>query len=235
MEQEFSKIFIGALESTPEGKKVLEEVGDVFRSSWDTMHEGNIYMLGFNPGGKGGEGCTVRESICKTEEKGWSDYYDERWGGKECGQHRHQLNVKKYLEKESLNLPIKSVPASNVLFVSGETVEKTKDRTLDLEPCWLVHKAALKIIKPKVILCLGNGEHRYKSAYAYIRSRVGMEYKDCSRCGNIKWFECSPRLLYEATADSPMILVIGVPHPSRFDPSSEMLGVVSNLYKERVG
>ena len=217
---------------------MLEQVGDVFLSSWDTIKKGDVYVLGFNPGGKP-IGRRIKESLALTakdaKEHGLS-YYESEWDGRNPGAHPHQLRVKKYLN--CLRLTPKAVPISNVLFLKDRTVRETGNKVSYLDACWPVHEDALKIIQPKIMLCLGNGEHPKASAYAYIRQRINTHrhtageapVRECQK-HTVKWFESST--LYGSKPHSP-ILVIGVRHPSRFEPSDEALEAVSHLYKQRI-
>lgn len=95
------------------------------------------------------------------------------------------------------------------------------------EACWLVHVWLLEIVRPRVILCLGNDEGL--SPYALLRRSSSVQVLSSEnrayRTG--KYFRARIQLeqgYFDITA-------FGVPHPSRFEPSVDGLEYLANVFR----
>ena len=211
---------IELLRATAEGEQLLALPGMVLNSGMDTVARSDIYVLGFNPGGDPENFACVEQNILSSPMGPFSGF-NEKWGCA-AGQHRHQIAVKKYLAALGV-VDICTVPASNAYFLASSGVNELKAATKQHRPggliplfkaCWPVHEYLLSVIKPKVILCLGNGEGLEDSSFAAVRSlfpsRSGSSPSHESyRLG--KWF------VTKATFSNDQdVLWFGVPHPSRF-------------------
>lgn len=143
--------------------------GEVLYNGWDTLREGPVYLMGFNPGGMPELIPTSILDSLKNMSDGHCSYEDDVWEWRgidlPAGQHPHQKRVK--VLAELLNLNIRSVFAANAIFQrSGEA--NTLRGALGLwEKCWPVHRLFLKIVKPKIIICLGNGR---RSSFSLLSS-----------------------------------------------------------------
>ena len=187
---------------------VLSESGSILYSSHETLKPGDVYLLGFNPGGAGGN--PVEQSINSMLTNTDNSYLDESWenhnGVWDNGKAPLQKRVQWILE--SLGLNTREVCASNLIFLQSR---EASDINYSLaEQCWPVHEAILNIIKPKLIIAFGNSAI---SPYGYLQSMLGgKEEHFPSGHGNwsVKGFSCKIN-------DLP-IYVAGLPHLSRYSP-----------------
>lgn len=224
------------------GAALLQTPGDVLGSGWDTIAPGNVYVLGFNPGGRvDSDENSVARSLESTTSEPYSIYCDEVWprdGKKAAGEHRHQYRVREYLAK--LGEPdARKVAASNILFAKSPQASMSLkfDRNW-LDICWEVHQYLLSEVRPRFILCLGNGEKL--SAYNEVRRRSGWRpgpsdnFKACEGPDVVKTFKTSSATLFQADQPYP-VQVIGVRHPSRFPTSEHSLKLLEVLKSNVLG
>jgi len=187
---------------------VLGESGGILYSSHETLKPGNVYLLGFNPGGAGGN--PVEQSINTMLTNTANSYLDENWenhsGVWANGEAPLQKRVQWVLE--SLGLNPRDVCASNLIFLQSR---EAADISFSLaEKCWPVHEVILSIVKPKLIIAFGNSE---VSPYGYLHSMFGgkEEYLPSGH-GNwsVKGFSCK--------INGHPLYVAGLPHLSRYSP-----------------
>jgi hypothetical protein len=170
--------------------------------------------MGLNPGGQEKDHLenTIRKSLA---ERCWqhSAYEAECWGNFTKGKSPHQMRVKKLCEMFGYSSA--DVFAANAIFV------RTCDsRGLDAslwQKCWPIHQWFLSIVKPKVVVCLGNGEALspfsllWQACERPTITNIGASFRDG------RWFRAKIR------ADSGVDTeVVGVPHPSRYPISSRL-------------
>lgn len=117
--------------------------GSLFYSSHEALKSGDVYLLGFNPGG--GEGRPLGESIESMLEKETNAYLDEEWenenGSWEAGEAPFQKRAQ-YLIEEVFKLNTREVCASNLIFFQSRDQKGTQYSHADV--CWPVHKATLE-------------------------------------------------------------------------------------------
>jgi len=188
--------------------EVLSESGSILYSSHETLKSGDVYLLGFNPGGAGGN--PVEQSINSMLTNTNNSYLDESWENHSGVWANGEAPLQKRIQwiLESLGLNTRDVCASNLIFLQSR---KASDISFSLaKKCWPVHEAILNIIKPKLIIAFGNSE---VSPYGYLHAMFGgdEEYFPSGH-GNwsIKGFNCE--------INGRSIYVAGLPHLSRYSP-----------------
>lgn len=188
--------------------EVLSESGSILYSSHETLKSGGVYLLGFNPGGAGGN--PVEQSISSMLTNTSNSYLDESWenhnGVWANGEAPLQMRIKWVIE--SLGLNTRDVCASNLIFLQSRGAS---DISFSLaKKCWPVHEAILSIVKPKLIIAFGNSE---VSPYGYLHTMLGgdEEYFPSGH-GNwsLKGFSCE--------INGRSVYVAGLPHLSRYSP-----------------
>ncbi len=202
----------------------LDKSGAVLYNGWSTLSERTLYVMGLNPGGdeKDHLDNTIRKSLI---ERCWqySAYEAECWGSFCRGKSPHQMRVKRLCAMFGCS-PV-DVFAANAIFV-----RTCNSRRIDPSlwaKCWPIHQWFLSVVKPKVVLCLGNGEGL--SPFSLLRQAC--ENPDFVKIDggfrNGRWFRA--RVPAVGGADT---VVVGVPHPSRFPISPRLEEFCTNLSGE---
>jgi hypothetical protein len=114
-----------------------------------------VYVLGYNPGGDPDRQAdeTLRANVEMLQERDspWSAYCDEEWHGQAEKYRRSAVHVVR-----ALGLDIRATPASNLIFLRSRRAEYLQLKpTQVIDHCWPFHKAVVKELRPKLILCLG--------------------------------------------------------------------------------
>jgi hypothetical protein len=179
--------------------------------------------MGFNPGGD--DKTSVIESLDNLTEN-YCSYVDECWRNcceENCqqrdhyGKHRHQRNVRELAML--LGRSIRCVFAANAIFIRSKTQSDLQESPKQLfEKCWPIHQRFLSIVKPRVILCLGNKEDL--SAFALLRERLEIKPNQIQSHGYVKMFSSSITVSDGETINSH---IIGVRHPSRFNSAKDLI------------
>lgn len=193
-----------------------EKPGAVLYNGLDTLCSNNgLYIMGFNPGG---DPNTITTSVIKSLEvlkDQYCSYRDECWRKacpEDCKKHqgksRHQERVCSLVQV--LRRDISETVAVNTVFLRSKKQDDLKASWDIFEKCWHVHEKLLSIVRPKIILCLGNGEPR--SAFAFLRKKVSPTTQPSS--DHVKSF----------VSEIVQCPVIGVRHPSYpwFDPVTDL-------------
>jgi hypothetical protein len=130
-----------------------------------------LYVLGANPGGdplnypSETVGNHTRQVLTQLPDD-WSAYRDEIWEGALPGTYGMAPRVLHLFRQ--LGLQPGLVPASNLFFVRSRREEHIKERQAALaELCWPFHTDVIDVLRPRVILCLGN------TAGSYVRKKLG--------------------------------------------------------------
>lgn len=184
------------------------EPGGILYSSHETLKPGNVYLLGFNPGGSNGAPLSeiVRSMLSYSD----NAYIDESWsngnGKWEPGKAPLQQRIQWLLDE--LGLETSSVCASNLIFFQSRAAS---DINFSLaKKCWPVHEAILEVVQPKLIIAFGNS---VDSPYGYLHAMFGgkEEYMPSGH-GNwqLKGFHCH--------INCRPVYVAGLPHLSRYSP-----------------
>lgn len=186
----------------------LDQPGSLLYSAADTLKEGTVYLMGFNPGGS--NGVPLKDSINELASKTTNSYLDEEWsnggGSYKAGEAPLQQRVRWVLE--TLKQNPRDVCASNLIFLQSVSAGQIN---YDLaEICWPVHEAILSIVKPEVILVYGNSS---VSPYGFLYSRFGGEQEYLSS-GHGEWSIKS----FRCEIGGQNVVVAGLPHLSRYKP-----------------
>ncbi len=150
---------------------LLHKSGMVFLSGRAAfLGQRKLYILGGNPGGdpvkQANEtvACHTYKVLNKKPDK-WSEYSDESWEGKSPGKHSIQPNILHLLK--NLGLKPGEVPSSNIVFERSPGERDTKNWRQLAEVCWPFHRAVIRQLRPRVILCLVN------DAGDFVRKKTG--------------------------------------------------------------
>ena len=189
-------------------KDYLELPGSILYSSGETLRQGNVYLLGFNPGGEGGDALSKNMDTMLSSTT--NAYTDEEWsndnGAWKAGQAPLQKRVIWLLE--SLGLKPKEVCASNLIFIRSKKATDVSYSVADI--CWPVHEKIISIVQPELIIAIGNSSI---SPYGYLLNRFsGDQVISPSGHGNwnIKGFKT--HIL------GRRVFILGLPHLSRYSP-----------------
>jgi hypothetical protein len=188
--------------------EVLSKSGSNLYSSHETLKSGDVYLLGFNPGGAGGN--PVEQSINSMLTNTDNSYLDESWENRNGVWANGEAPLQKRIQwvLENIGLNTRDVCASNLISLKSRGAS---DISFSLaKKCWPVHEAILNIIKPKLIIAFGNSE---VSPYGFLHTILGgdEEYFPSGH-GNwsLKGFSCE--------INGRTVYVAGLPHLSRYSP-----------------
>ena len=184
----------------------------IYSDTNNTLKSGDYYFIGFNPGGEQDRNITLRDAI-QNLDRDHSIYLVP---------YRQHLNSGK-LEKlqkrfqklfEVLDIDPHSVFCTNLIFEASRNISELENISYKINIFWKAHLKFLDIIKPKVIICNGNGS---LSSYSYIltllKDQVETKESKCAGHGNWKIKSCSGDI------NGKNYLVIGIPHLSYYAPS----------------
>lgn len=187
---------------------ILDSPGSILYSSHETLKQGAVYLMGFNPGGAGG--LPVEKNIESLLTNTKNSYLDEEWanlnGNWACGQAPLQKRVQWILE--SIGLYPRNVCASNLIFFQSRSAVSI-DFAL-ATTCWPVHEAILDIVNPKLIIAFGNSG---VSAYGYLHSMIGGQ-EELIPAGHGNWWLKG----FHCKINMSDLYVAGLPHLSRYNP-----------------
>ena len=139
---------------------ISDRSGSVFYSGRAAFSQpSSLYIVGVNPGGDAvaQRANTIAKLLAASLQRRndqWSEYVDESWEGAQPGTWGMQPRIRHFCEK--LNRGVRSVPASNLVFVRSsreKVIEAEKTTLIDL--CWPFHAAVLGALQPKIVVCLG--------------------------------------------------------------------------------
>jgi hypothetical protein len=186
--------------------------GKVLYSGLETLKPGKLLVLGLNPGGDpAAETASARSHLASaaTRGPGWNEYLDVSWrpGGRlyPPGQAPMQRRVSCLLE--GLGFNVRSVCASNLIFVRStgvDTLQSWKDLG---RLCWPVHKAILEVVRPECIVSLGDDVLDFIAAQSG-QARQVESYPSGHGAWNCKHSRVD--LLGRETS------IISLPHPGRY-------------------
>ncbi|MBZ0059486.1 MULTISPECIES: uracil-DNA glycosylase family protein [unclassified Leclercia] len=183
----------------------LERSGSILYSATSTLKVGDVYLMGFNPGG--GDGPTISEQIDALADRTTNAYLDEEWTGK-AGEAPLQRRVTWVLK--ALGYQPREVCASNLIFIRSRDYRGVEYTLAD--ECWPVHEEIISIVQPKLILVFGNSA---TSPYDYLRNRFNAGGADESiSSGHGSWTVRS----FNTVINGQSVCVVGLPHLSRYSP-----------------
>ena len=209
--------------------------GQILYSGIDTLAPGKFYFLGFNPAADETNPllCDVRLGMVD-----WSAYVHQCWY---CGlldrrseptsirhvrcrhsTRAHQSRVVSVMSRLGIDQPERTF-ATNLFFIETKRSADLNVQRL-WDPCWGVHRAMLGAVRPRFIVCLGNGEDR--SAFSLLRS-IAADKECAPPRGKLKKFVGTFSLGHGCSLRST---VIGVRHPSwswmaAYDDLREFVGL----------
>ena len=226
------------------------ERGAVFLSGKSSLTPGELYVMGFNPGGDPKRGLSIEQQFADfdlfKDFDRFSSFEDECWysscdgqvrqhfldGERQCsrspcrkGQRRDQLMIKEVVgllaPMLGIKADLKSIFATNAIFVTSSTVAALENRIELWRKCWPIHQYLLSIVRPKAILCLGYQDGYAESAFGLLsRESNAVAVSGASRSGPrnrsyalIRYFRAS---LPMEESDPLNCIVIGVPHHARY-------------------
>ncbi|WP_156362301.1 hypothetical protein [Sphingomonas sp. Leaf208] len=158
---------IDKVERYLEDADMLDAPGAVLYSSAETVQSGAVYLLGLNPGGEGE--WTLRDNLASAR-KGKNAYLDEAWENRKgtygCGRAPLQLRVVAVCKQ--LGIPVRNVPASNLVFTRSRDVGAHKGFQAAISLCAPVHTMLLQTIQPKLLFTFGSIDWIKKAANSLV-------------------------------------------------------------------
>jgi hypothetical protein len=198
-----------------------DTAGSVLYSGRQTIRPGPIYVMGFNPGGDPKDHITVADDLQKSIKELEADhcaYIDnDDWGTtarsyKGGDRHPFQKRYKQFAG--AIGLEPRAIPATNAIFRCSRTAAEIS--VDEFGNCWQIHALLLNAIRPKAIVCIGNG--RAKSAYALLASQL--EVPDRAEAFREPYVTgrsfVVPKLSLGEFPPLANVVVVGLPHFSRF-------------------
>lgn len=187
---------------------LLDLPGGLLYSSHQTLKPGTVYLLGLNPGGKGGP--PLRHGISHMLNQEENAYVDQAWqndsGSWEPGCAPLQRRVKWLLE--ALGQHPQDVCASNLIFVQSRDASGVSSELA--RRCWPLHEAIIGIVQPRLLLTFGNAG---LSPYSFLHSMLGGE-QVFAPSGHGSW---SLKGFHTSLAGQ-IVFIAGLPHLSRYSP-----------------
>ena len=208
----------------------LDDSGSVMTNGWRTLSPGSLYVMGLNPGGE-----TVRHKEY-TIRRNLEELDDSTAALKDGDNGRFETNVRAMVD--AFGLQANAVFMTNAIFLRTQSQLGLNGRVHDLfEACWTVHAWFLSIVRPKVILCLGNGRNG-SSATGLIAGKAGIDWdKDVQYAVNEPsrarfrhgcWFDAEVALP-DTSEHHLSCTVVGAPHPSRFGATDGLRSLAQRL------
>ena len=159
---------------------------------WAFSGKRDLYVLGLNPGGDPEDGSeTVASNAefvrCGAPEN-WSALLDQSWRGCQPGEAPLQRELRSILGR--VGLDPRELPFSDVVFARSRQANQLADKERLMELCWPFHRAVIRGLRIRVVLCL------YKPAAVFVRRKLGARpapvHRVCerSRSGKTHWREC---------------------------------------------
>ena len=187
-------------------KHFLNDYGELIYSSHETLCEGDIYLLGLNPGGEGH--TTINDHIDQMLTKTKNSYIAENWGNDTKSP--LQIRVKELIH--ALGYDIENICASNLIF---KTTPSSNELCFGLAGlCWQFHEELIELIKPKLILTFGNSK---ESPYAFLKEIFYREKKSEEQiiaAGHGNW-SCKG---FHTFVNGRKTFIAGLPHMSYYNP-----------------
>lgn len=214
--------------SNPKAASLLQKCKySIFYSNpLTTLKEGPIYTLGLNPGGTPDDGTTFRLERMKFFQKypNWSEYLCAKWKTKNRwyprGKAPLQVKIKTVLEfildKLGHEPKIGETFATNLYFFRSPGDDMLQKYGWKNYDCWKYHETFLKIVKPKIIVCIGNGNSF--SPFSELANKFKIDLPPTTIKHLYGRFWLKSFFLETPSWTSEKVLVLGLPHLSRFWP-----------------
>lgn len=205
---------------------ILGERGTILYSSCKTLTSGgDYYFLGLNPGGSSEDGETLEESLRHLSSYTGNAYLDKQdpkanWSSPprrkyNSGEHPFQRDYQFLFH--SLGVDPYDVCGTNLIFKRSENEASSEYRRL-AKPCWEVHKAILRVIKPKrAIITFGI------KPFNFIRLRPEMKGSESVPHPPAGRWDWKHSILEDGTK------LVGIRHPSRSARLEHNATIISQL------
>jgi hypothetical protein len=185
---------------------ILQYKGRLLHSAPKTLAPGNFYILGQYPTDEEkrtlGAELTTLPSLDESHLKGRNEEAD--W-------QKPAENLTWLMDR--LGSPLAKTCVSNLVFIESRKADSLGSKVLDL--CWPVHERIIGIVKPKVILSMGNGR---SSPFDFIS---GIHYREFGKRPKVDRMEDKTHKgfflkSFSTTISGVKIRVIGLPNFSRY-------------------
>jgi len=207
-----------------------------YTSPLNTLKEGPIYFLGLNPAGEPEIG--FKEETLKyfnEKEINWCDYCDEKWVYKNRklrkGEAKLQKNVQNilgYIQEKLVGDPnIRPIFSTNLFFFRSPHSDDLKKYEKENYDCWQYHEEFLKIVQPKIIVCNGNNEAL--SAYSVLKEHFLNDIENLQQKHLYGNYSLKSFILKTTFWGINNVLVIGIPHLSRYMPNKDIYQELSTI------
>ncbi|MBD64738.1 MAG: hypothetical protein CME62_06000 [Halobacteriovoraceae bacterium] len=203
-------------------KNYLDLKGAVFYGANNTLKVNDLYIMGINPGGGDGTELVpnLKEDIMAFKNRNICAYTDENWCGgdfycpEKAGTHKFQKRIKYLVNLFSHD--INSVFGTNLIFRQTQDVNNL-DFWKEAEAYWPVHDYFISLIRPKLVICIGNSESR--SAYSFIKNKFNVEDIANYRAGHGNYKIKYTRI----SIQNRETYILGIPHISYYEPNKQEL------------
>ncbi len=208
---------------------IEDDVGEVVYGPASSLRRGKFYVLGLNPGGEGqlsptGTAHTVGSHLGLMLDRSIHSVWDEDWiKGMEpdparFGAHRYQRGLAEILRRLGVGEEEKrQVFTSNLIFTTTPTAAHLRDDFEALaELCWAAHELFLDVVRPEVVICVGNGGKH--SAYGWVLAKLASGARE--ERFRVIGHQVSTYVA-SGTLGGRQVKVLGLPHLSRFNVAAD--------------
>lgn len=204
---------VATLVALLERQGLADTPGRLLYSGIGTLAPGQLYMLGYNPGGDpAAESDSARDHLLKLQSRSvyWNEYVDGQWrpGGRLCrpGEAPMQLRVRQLLR--AIGLPVRTVCASNLILVRSRHAADLAGATGLADRCWTIHDYIIRLVRPKAILAIGG-----RKVFDGLASRGRLLASPQNiKAGHADWSCISAQLLL----GTQVVRLVAVPHLARY-------------------
>lgn len=208
-------------------------------TGWDSLQPAYVYLMGLNPGAPPETtGTSILQETSDTK-SAWNPLTQENWPS---SLQKGIVDILRLIGPHlcSANGDLRDVFWANAIFERSVSAKDLKHPWRAWERCWPVHQYFLSIVRPKLVLCLGNSDSL--SAFSMVRQKLenpddrsysylGPAAQGSFRSG--KWTQGKFRLPDGTTHRAT---VVGVAHPSRFHvPSAFSEAIQQPEIRQRLG
>lgn len=204
----------------------LSRKGSILHSPSDSLIQGDYYFIGYNPGGDH-HNLTLTDELTSLFNKPQHRYLDYQFehAGRLFAKGQAPLQKNYQALFNYLTVDPRKVFCTNLIFFHSRKSDGVNYQQ-DAEICWPIHLAFLAIVKPRVIICNGNGNSG--SAYSFLQQALPLQ-KPQQIIATV--YSTAYIKTFTTLLNKQAVLVIGIPHLSRFYPSPYM-NTIKNLIAE---
>jgi hypothetical protein len=184
--------------------------GKLLYSGFEALCPGSIYLLGYNPGGEPDhETAPILSHVASETSTTRNEYLDAAWETRTRGFSAGKAHLQKRVQYllAGLSLEIRSVCASNLIFVRSKSAQHLETPQQLAEQCWPVHQFILNIVQPDCIVSFDKKVWEFILKYARNPSPI-----ECIPAGHGNW-TC---LFSRISLDGKSMGLISLPHLSRY-------------------